>query len=96
MTCLIIRLTVKPGREPDFERLEREFSSLALEREPGTVVYDVLRQRTDPGDYVVYARFKDEAAYKAHQATEHYRRLIPQILDALGEEMDLQFFDWIG
>ena len=96
MTCLIARLKVRPGREPDFERLEREFSNLAHEREPGTVVYEVLRHRTDPAEYVVYVRFRDDAAYKAHQATEHYRRLVPLIMDTLGAEMDLQVLDWVG
>jgi quinol monooxygenase YgiN len=96
MTCLIARLKVKPGREPDFERLQRDYSSLALEQEPGTLVYDVLRSRTDPGSYVIYVRFRDDASFKAHQTTALRARLIPQIVDTLGDEMDLQFFDWIG
>lgn len=96
MTCFIVRLKVKPGREGDFERLEREFSRLAREQEPGTLVFDVLRHRTEPGSYVVYLRFADEAAFKAHQATALHRRIVPLIMETFGEETDLQFYDWVG
>jgi quinol monooxygenase YgiN len=95
MTCFVARLKVKAGRQADFERLEREFSRLAAEQE-GTLRYEVLRHRTNPDAYLVYARFTDEAAFRAHQETEAYRRLVPQIMETLGEETDLHFFDWIG
>lgn len=95
MTCFIARLKVKPGRQADFERLEREFSRLATE-EAGTLRYEVLRHHTSPDAYLVYARFADAAAFRAHQETESYRRLVPQIMETLGEETDLHFYDWIG
>jgi quinol monooxygenase YgiN len=87
---------VKPGREADFERLEREFSRLEHAQQPGTLVYDVLRRRDDPSCYVIYVRFGDEAAYKAHQATAHYRALVPQVIETLEEQLDIQVLDWIG
>jgi quinol monooxygenase YgiN len=95
MTCFVARLKVKPGRQADFERLEREFSRLAAAEE-GTLRYEVLRHRTEDESYLVYARFTDEAAFRAHQETEPYRRLVPQIMETLGGETDLQFFDWVG
>jgi quinol monooxygenase YgiN len=96
MTCFIIRVKVKPGREADFERLEREFSRLAREQEAGTLVFEVLRHRTEPATYVIYLRFADDAAFKTHQATPLHQRFVPQIMETLGEETDLQFYDWIG
>ena len=94
MTCFIARLTVKPGREAEFERLQQELSQLTHQNEPNTYVYDVIRHRTEPGVYVVYARFKDEASFQHHQATPFHDRLVPPIVDTLAGEMDLQFFDW--
>lgn len=96
MTCFIARLKVKPGREADFERLQQELSQLTHEKEPDTYSYDVIRHRTEPGVYVVYARFKDEAAFEAHQTTSFHDRLVPPIVDTLAGDMDLQFFDWIS
>jgi quinol monooxygenase YgiN len=96
MTCFVARVKVKPGREADFERLEAEFSRLACEQQPGTLRYEVLRHRSEAGSYLVYARFADEAAFAAHQAAEFHQRLVPLIMETLGEETDLQFYDWVG
>jgi len=96
MTCFIARLKVKPGREADFEKLQRELSQLTHAHEPDTHVYDVIRHRTEPGVYVVYARFKDEASFQHHQTTPFHDRLVPPIVDTLGGDMDLQFFDWVS
>ena len=96
MTCFIARLKVKSGREADFECLQQELSELTHREEPNTYVYDVIRHRTEPGVYVVYARFKDEASFQHHQTTSFHDRLVPPIVDTLAGEMDLQFFDWIS
>lgn len=94
MTTFIATLVVKPGREADFERLQAELSQLTHQHEPDTLVYDVIRHRTKPSTYVCYARFRDEAAFQAHQKTPFHDRLVPPILDCLAADMQLDFFDW--
>ena len=96
MTCFIATLKIKPGHEADFERVQAELSKLTHENEPDTFVYDIIRSRTKPDTYVVYARFKDEAAFQFHQATPFHDRLVPPIMATLGGDMDLQFYDWIA
>ncbi|MCS6947161.1 MAG: antibiotic biosynthesis monooxygenase [Steroidobacteraceae bacterium] len=93
-TTFIATLKVKPGREAEFERLQRELSEDSHATEPGLCVYDVIKHRERERTYVVYARFKDEAAFQAHMATPAHERLVPPILDCLETEMDLQFYDW--
>ena len=75
---------------------QAELSKLTHENEPDTFVYDIIRSRTKPDTYVVYARFKDEAAFQFHQATPFHDRLVPPIMATLGGDMDLQFYDWIA
>lgn len=96
MIIFIAKLVVQEGKEELFEQLQTELSKLAHDNEPDLLVYDVIRHREQPGTYVVYARFKDEDAFQYHQTTEFHNRLVPLILECLGEEMDLQFFDWIA
>jgi quinol monooxygenase YgiN len=45
---------------------------------------------------VVYARFKDQAAFDFHQEADFHQRLVPLILDRVEGEMDLQFFEWVS
>jgi quinol monooxygenase YgiN len=91
----IAKLVVKPGSEAEFERLQKELSALTHQHEREDVlVYDVIRHRDERSTYVVYARFKDEAAFQRHQTTAFHDRLVPPILACLSQDMDLQFYEW--
>jgi quinol monooxygenase YgiN len=90
----IATLAVAAGKEQEFERLQKELSELTHAGEPGTLVYDVIKSRDKACTYVVYARFKDEAAFQAHQGSGFHERLVPPILACVEGEMDLKFFDW--
>jgi quinol monooxygenase YgiN len=96
MTCFIATLKVKPGHEADFERLQAELSELTHAQEPDTLVYDILRSQTARDTYVVYARFKDEAAFQLHQGTAFHERLVPPIMATLGADMELQLYDYVA
>jgi quinol monooxygenase YgiN len=93
-TTFIATLVVKQGMEPEFERLQKKLSELTHAHESGTLVYDVIKSRSKPRTYVVYARFKDEAAFQAHQASSFHDELVPPILACVDGEMDLQMLDW--
>ena len=96
MIVFIATLQVAKGSEADFERLQTELSELAHSSEPGLFVYDVVRHAENPLTYVVYARFKDQAAFDFHQEADFHQRLVPLILDCVEGEMDLQFFEWVA
>ena len=96
MVVFIATLHVAEGREADFERLQTELSEIAHAQEPGLVVYDVIRHAEKKGSYVVYARFRDQAAFELHQEADFHHRLVPPILECVEGEMDLQFFEWVA
>ena len=96
MTVFIATLRIKPGQEAEFERLQKELSDLTHASEPDTKVYDIVRSRDNPDTYVVYGRFKDEAAFQQHQTTAFHERLVPPILATVTGEMDLKFYDFVA
>ena len=96
MVVFIATLHVALGKEEDFERLQTELSEIAHAQESGLVVYDVIRHAEKKGTYVVYARFRDQAAFEFHQEADFHHRLVPPILECVEGEMDLQFFEWVG
>ena len=96
MIVFIATLQVAKGQEADFERLQTELSDIAHSSEPGLLVYEVIRHTENPSTYVVYARFKDQAAFDFHQEADFHQRLVPLILDLVEGEMDLQFFEWVS
>jgi len=96
MVVFIATLHVAEGKEAAFERLQTELSEIAHAQEPGLVVYDVIRHAEKKGSYVVYARFRDQAAFELHQEADFHHRLVPPILECVEGEMDLQFFEWVA
>lgn len=94
-TAFIARLVVKADKIADFEAMQKELSDITHDTEPDTLVYDFLKHRDAPNTYVVYSRFKDDVAFQVHQDAPDHERLVSPILDALSEEMDLQFFDLV-
>jgi quinol monooxygenase YgiN len=93
--AFIARLIVRPDKVAAFESLQQELSDITHRTECHTLVYDFLRHRDQPHVYVVYARFRDEAAFRLHQEAPDHHRLVPPILAALAEDMDLQFFELV-
>ena len=91
--AFIAKLTVKPEQAAKLEKLQKKLSDTTHDTEPDTLVYDFIRHRDNANIYVVYARFKDEAAFQLHQQAPTHEKLVPPILEALAEEMDLQFYE---
>jgi len=96
MIVFIATLNVATGKEAEFEKLQTELSEISHANEPGLLVYDVIRHQEQKGTYVVYARFKDQAAFDFHQEADFHHRLVPPILACVDGEMDLQFFEWVA
>lgn len=48
-------------------------------QEPLCIGYDLFVDQQDPGHFVFVESWPDRAALDAHCATEHFRRLVPQI-----------------
>lgn len=58
--------------------------------EPGNLDYQVMRDPGQPGVFVLYERYADEAAFQAHLATEHFDTwLRGQVLPFLEERTRL-------
>ena len=46
----------------------------SLEREKGCRHFDVAQDPVDPASFFLYETYDNEAAFKAHLETEHYKR----------------------
>lgn len=65
MVTLIARFTALPGFEDEVATL---IAGLArdVHTEPGNIVFDVHREVDDPRKFVVFEKYRDEAAFQAH------------------------------
>lgn len=79
----MIRLNCGMIAETDENRrkaiaLATELVELSLHDE-GCIEYDLLGSLNNTDRLVIYETWKDEAALKAHMASPHFQRLVPEI-----------------
>ena len=82
---VIAQYTVRAGEEGRVEAALTTMRTLSR-AEPGNLDYQVLRDPQEPGRFVLYERYVDEAAFQAHLATEHFTTwLRGEVLPRLAE-----------
>jgi autoinducer 2-degrading protein len=84
MYAVVVPLKVKPEMREKFLAAALDDSSCSLQ-EPGCLRFDVLQDNTDPNRFFFYEVYRDEDAYKAHQATAHYPRWRAAAAEVLAE-----------
>lgn len=72
---VVAQWEVKPGEADKVAAILRRFVPNA-QNEPGVKLFLIGRGKENPGQYLFYELFEDEAAFAAHQATDHFKALI--------------------
>ncbi len=73
MIGVIAVLKVKEGSYQAFEDGFRALAAKVKANEPGNVVYQLTKSRTEPGTYKVLELYADEAALKHHSQTDYFK-----------------------
>jgi quinol monooxygenase YgiN len=66
---------VNSGEEAAVEALLKDFLPQA-QREPGVKEFQIHQNVAQPSEFFFYEVFKGEAAFAAHQQTDHFRNII--------------------
>jgi quinol monooxygenase YgiN len=75
MIGAIAILRTKEGTGADFESAFAKLSAAVRANEPGNLVYQLCRSRTEPGVYKVLEVYQDEEAVAAHRGSAHFKEL---------------------
>jgi quinol monooxygenase YgiN len=65
----------RPSEVEAVSGIIREFLPQA-QREPGVQAFQIHQSLTEPEKFFFYEVFRDEAAFAAHQQTDHFKTLI--------------------
>ena len=74
--ALVVRFTVRPGREEEFDDLVSRTAGGIREREPGTIVYACHRVDGAPRERIFYELYADRAAFDEHETQPHTRHFL--------------------
>jgi quinol monooxygenase YgiN len=71
---------------------EKRDELIALQTEPGALVYELFQSEEDPDLFQCVATFRDDAAFETHMHIDFHDRLVPPVLACLAEDMKLSFY----
>lgn len=92
MVVLAVTWMAKAGREQEVTAI---FGKLTEEsrKEPGCIMYQVHRHKTEPRRFFVYEQYKDDTALEAHRAAAHFLQYAKKELPKLGERIEGNLFE---
>lgn len=73
-----MRVRVKPERRDEFIELIRQLVRDIKANEPGTLVYELMQNESDPLEFVFAERFRDREAWKTHQNAPYHLEMAPK------------------
>ena len=91
MVVLAVTWMAKVGRESEvitvFDKLSAE-----SRKEPGCLMYQVHKHKTDPRRFFIYEQYKDEAALQTHRESAHFQEYAVKALNGIGERKQGDLF----
>ncbi len=88
--ALVVRFTVHPGAEAEFDALVAETVAGIRDHEPGTIIYACHTVQGQPRQRIFYELYQDRGAFEAHEQSAHTRRFLAK-RDALLEATEVDF-----
>ena len=69
---LLATLTIREGKNAEFEQAFLALAEQVRAKEPGNIFYVLHRSKADPQVYKVMEQYRSEADLDAHGKTEHF------------------------
>jgi quinol monooxygenase YgiN len=85
MRAILAYLTVKPGTEAEFQEKMTAQAKRCLANEPGCLQFDVAQDPKSPTRFVMLEVYKDDAAIKAHQDSQHFKDFRPVVSELVAD-----------
>ena len=95
MVVLVVTWMAKAGHEAEVATV---FSKLTEEsrKEPGCVMYQVHRHKTEPRRFFIYEQYKDDAALEVHRTAPHFLQYARKELHKVAERVEGNLFEPLG
>ena len=92
MVVLAVTWMAKAGRENEVAEV---FSKLSEEsrKEPGCLMYQAHRHRTEPRRFFIYEQYKDDAAMEAHRGSPYFLQYVKKELPKIADRVEGNLFE---
>jgi quinol monooxygenase YgiN len=83
-------IEARPGEAESVARILQDLAEPTM-AEPGVKLFLPYRSPTDPGQFFIFELYVDEAAWGAHQGTEHFTAAAKVLLPRLARRERIPF-----
>jgi autoinducer 2-degrading protein len=92
MVVLAVTWMAKTGHEAEVADL---FAKLTEEsrKEPGCVMYQVHRHKTEPRRFFIYEQYENDAGLEAHRASQHFLKYAKRELPKFAERVEGNLYE---
>ena len=95
MIGVVATLKVQDGKQAEFEAIFTDLAKQVRANEPGNIVYQLTKSRTEANTYKVLELYADEAALKHHGGTEYFKAAGPALGAVLAGRPDVEYLDGV-
>ena len=89
-----IMLEAKDGEGDAVAEIARRLTRPSM-AEPGVKLFLPYRSPTNPALFFIFELYVDEAAWKAHEATDHFKTLVPELVSKLKRRERVPFVPFL-
>lgn len=91
MLGILFRVEVRPVKREKFIAFIKEDARVAMEKEPGTLRFDLYQDHKDVNAFYVLEEYEEEAAFEAHQNNEPFKIWLNKIMPEMVASFQLLF-----
>jgi quinol monooxygenase YgiN len=93
MIGVVATLKVQPEKSADFETVFLDLQNRVKANEPGCLVYQLTKSRTDAGVYKVLELYASEDALKHHGGTDYFKAAGAAMGPFMAGRPDIEYLD---
>jgi quinol monooxygenase YgiN len=92
---LLATLTIREGKNAEFEQVFLALAKQVRAKEPGNIFYILHRSKADPQVYKVMEQYHSEADLDAHGKTEHFREANKVLAGLVAAPPEMEILDTV-
>jgi quinol monooxygenase YgiN len=96
MIGIVAKISVQPGKGADFEAVFLELAAKVRANEPGNLLYQLTRSRTEADTYKVLELYKDQDSLAAHGQSDHFKEIGRKMGAFMAGRPEIEYLDAVS
>ena len=95
MIGVVAVLKVQPDKAGDFEKVFLDLAAKVKANEPGCLMYQLTKSKTEAGIYKVLELYASEDALKHHGGTDYFKAAGAKMGPCMGGRPEIEYLDGV-